>query len=179
MSEERKFKALVAVGKDRPGLVHGISALIHGAGANIEDSRMAVLGGEFAMVLLCSGSAEALARVEQKKDAVGRELGLELGLRDTTAPTGARSPSRQRLEVSGFDRPGIVDAVTRVLASRDVNVESLESSVRHQPLTGTQIFVLEAELTLPAAISLAELRAELEQVCEREELELLLQALEG
>jgi glycine cleavage system transcriptional repressor len=177
MSEERRFKALVAVGKDRPGLVHGISALIHSAGANIEDSRMAVLGGEFAMVLLCSGSAEQLARVEERKALVGEKLGLELSLRDTTAPTSVRSPSRQRLQVSGFDRPGIVDAVTRVLASREVNVESLQSSISHQPLSGTQIFVLEAEITVPAASPLAELRTELEEVCEREQLELELEPL--
>jgi glycine cleavage system transcriptional repressor len=171
MSETRQFKALVAVGKDRPGLVHGISALIHGAGANIEDSRMAVLGGEFAMVLLCSGSAEALARVEQKKDAVGRELGLELSLRDTTAPEPERGADRHRLEVSGLDRPGIVDAVTRVLAKREVNVESLDTMLRHQPLSGTEVFVMVAELRLPGAVSAVELRAELDHVCEAEQLD--------
>jgi glycine cleavage system transcriptional repressor len=91
--------------------VHGISALIHGAGANLEDSRMAVLGGEFAMVLLCSGSAAELARLEAQKDAVGRKLGLELSLRDTTSPA-SRASERIRVQVSGLDRPGIVDAVT-------------------------------------------------------------------
>lgn len=172
MSETRQFKALVAVGKDRPGLVHGISALIHGAGANIEDSRMAVLGGEFAMVLLCSGSPEALARVEQKQEAAGRELGLELSLRDTTAPALSRASERHRIEVSGLDRPGIVDAVTRVLARRDVNVESLDTMLRHQPLSGTEVFVMVAEVRLPAGVSPVELRTELREVCEAEQLEL-------
>ncbi len=174
MSEERQFKALVAVGKDRPGLVHGISALIHGAGANLEDSRMAVLGGEFAMVLLCSGSAAALARLEAQKTAVGRELGLDLSLRDTTGPA-PRASERQRVQVSGLDRPGIVDAVTRVLAHRAVNVESLESRIEHQPLTGTQMFVLETEIRLPPTLSVEELRSELERVCESEQLELVLE----
>jgi glycine cleavage system regulatory protein len=34
---------LTAVGRDHPGLVHGLSAMIHEVGANIEDSRMAIL----------------------------------------------------------------------------------------------------------------------------------------
>jgi glycine cleavage system transcriptional repressor len=176
MGGERKFKAMVAVGKDRPGLVHGISTLIHGSGASIEDSRMAVLGGEFAMVLLCSGSAEQLGAIEQRLESSGRELGLELTLRDTTGPS-PRASDRLRLEVSGLDRPGIVDAVSRVLAHRDVNVESLQTELRHQPLTGTAIFVLEAEIRLPQALSRAELEAELEPVCDSEQLELALTPL--
>jgi glycine cleavage system transcriptional repressor len=173
MAGERQFKALVAVGKDRSGLVHGISALIHAAGANLEDSRMAVLGGEFAMVLLCSGNSEQLARLAQQKDAAGRELGLELSLRDTTGPAMPAS-ERLRLEVSGLDRPGIVDTVSRVLAHRHVNVESMQTELRHQPLTGTAIFVLEAEIRIPPEISQAELEAELAPVCESEQLELSL-----
>jgi glycine cleavage system transcriptional repressor len=176
MAGERQFKALVAVGKDRPGLVHGISALIHGAGANLEDSRMAVLGGEFAMLLLCSGNREQLARLEQQKDDVGRKLGLELSLRDTVSPS-ERAKDRARLEVSGLDRPGIVDAVSRVLAHRDVNVESLQTELRHQPLTGTAIFVLEAEIRLPATLSRSELEAELAPVCDSEQLELSIEPI--
>lgn len=177
MSEERQFKALVAVGKDRPGLVHGISALIHGAGASIVDSRMAVLGGEFAMVLLYCGTAEALRKVEERQAEVGRELGLELSSRDTSAPDAARAGRRHRLEVSGLDRPGIVDAITRVLARRDVNVETLDTHVVHQPLSGTEIFVLVAEIRSPPTSSLPELRAELERVCDEEQLELSLEPL--
>ena len=169
---QRQFKALVAVGKDRPGLVHGISALIHGAGANLEDSRMAVLGGEFAMVLLYSGTSEQVASVAERQSAVGRELGLTLTIHDTTAPDAARRSGRHRLEVSGLDRPGIVDAVTRVLARRDVSVETLDTRVENQPLTGTESFVLEAEIRIPPSLSLAELRGELDRVCAEEQLEI-------
>jgi glycine cleavage system transcriptional repressor len=174
MSEARQFKALVAVGEDRPGLVHGISSLIHGAGASIEDSRMAVLGGEFAIILLVSGTAEALARLEQKQAQSARELGLDISLRRTSEP--ARASARHTLRVRGFDRPGIALAVTRVLAGAGVNVESLESRIEHQPLTGTAMFVLEAELRLPAGLSSAELEAALQRVSGEEELELELGA---
>jgi glycine cleavage system transcriptional repressor len=175
MTQQRQFKALVAVGKDRPGLVHGISALIHGAGASIEDSRMAVLGGEFAMVLLYSGAPEALARVQERQAEVGRALELELSVRDTSEP--ARAAARHRLIVRGLDRPGIVDAIARVLAAREVNVESLDTRIEHQPLTGTQIFVLESEVRLPPALPLDALREELSGVCEEEQLELEVEAV--
>ena len=57
----RQYQVLTAVGRDRPGLVEKISSLLLGAGANLEDSRMAILGGEFALILLFSGTDQAVA----------------------------------------------------------------------------------------------------------------------
>ena len=172
MTSQRQFRVLVAVGPDRPGLVHGISALIHEAGANLEDSRMAVLGGEFAIVLLYSGTETELAAVDQRRGETARRLGLEIFAKQTTRPPEAREETRVRVRVSGLDRPGIVDTVTRVFARRDVNVQTLETGLSHQPLTGTVQFTLDARLTLPAGVTLAELRQELSAVCEEEQLEL-------
>src|SRR5262245_33572039 len=134
MKNDRTFRAFIAVGRDRPGLVHGISARIHRTGANIEDSRMAVLGGEFAMVLLVAGTREQLALLDQLKEEIGRDLALEITTRETTERV--RANVRHRLRVSGLDRPGIVDRVTSVLASRGINVETLDTRLDHQPLTG-------------------------------------------
>ena len=55
MDENRRYMVLTAVGPDRPGLVNHLSSFIREADASIEDSRMAILGGEFAMILLISG----------------------------------------------------------------------------------------------------------------------------
>src|SRR6266481_3460631 len=44
--------AVTAVGADRPGIVAAVSRVLYDIGGNIEDSRMAILGGHFAMVLI-------------------------------------------------------------------------------------------------------------------------------
>ena len=58
--------ALSAIGRDRPGIVAGVSGALLRHGANIEDSRMAILGGHFTMMLIVStpdeGDVEALRR---------------------------------------------------------------------------------------------------------------------
>ncbi len=38
------------IGRDRPGIVNELSETVFGLGVSIEDSRMTVLGGEFAVV---------------------------------------------------------------------------------------------------------------------------------
>jgi len=173
----RRFRVLTAVGPDRAGLVKEISAAIHRAGANLEDSRMAVLGGEFAMLVLFSGAAQELARAEEAARAVASRLALECHFRETEAPGAKRGVLAFELRVTGLDQPGIVEAVTTVLAARGVNVASLETSVVHQPLTGTPTFQLEAVIHVPPDVALSELRRELQRVGDEQNLDLSLDAL--
>lgn len=174
MSSE-SLRVLTAVGADRPGLVSEISSVIHAAGGNIEDSRMAILGGEFALVLLFSGSAEAVDRVAAATRELARRLELDLVIKDTR-----RAERRQlltyRLRASGVDHPGIVEAVMGELARRAVNVASLESRVVNLPLSGTPTFVLEAELHIPPDLAVDQLLGALAAVAERENLEYTFEA---
>ncbi len=173
-TSDKAYLVLTAVGPDRPGLVGEIAAAIHGAGANLEDSRMAILGGEFALLLLLSGSEAAAVAVERGLGPLGEKLGLRL----MTKRTGRGQPRDSlpyRISVSGFDRPGIVSRVSEILARRGVNVASLESHLAYAPLSGTPMFVLEAELQVPSEVALAELRRELSAQCDEENLDLSLE----
>lgn len=169
------YLVVTAVGPDRAGIVSELSGLIHGLGANLEDSRMALLGGEFALLLLVSGSEAVLARVEGRLAESESALGLRL-LAKRTSERSAKGTSPYRIHVSGFDRPGIVQAVTSVLARRGVNLTGLESRLVHAPESGTPLFVLEADLEVPSQLELAELRSELTTKCDEENLEVLLEA---
>src|SRR3954452_21329891 len=48
---------ITAVGPDRPGLVGDLTGHLHAAGANLLDSRMVNLRGQFALVLLMEDPA--------------------------------------------------------------------------------------------------------------------------
>lgn len=171
----RHYQVLTAVGRDRPGLVEKISALLLAAGANLEDSRMAILGGEFALILLFSGSEEAIQSVNKRSPGLAQELNLQI----TLAPTEPRSASGDflpyRLEVGGVDRPGIVARVTAVLAEHRINVATLESRVSYAPLSGTPMFQLEAQLEVPSSTGLAKLRGQLAELCDEENLDFWLE----
>lgn len=163
----QRYVVLTAVGGDRPGLVMDVSRVVFAAGCNLEDSRMAVLAGEFALIVLLSGGADALDKLER---AVAPKLEAGLGLRVTVKPTEPRSPQPERLlrrlELSGADQPGIVHRVSETLAKRNVNVASLESRLTHAAFSGTPLFVLRAELEIPDAVSLTAIRAELDKLAD-------------
>jgi glycine cleavage system transcriptional repressor len=137
---------------------------------------MAILGGEFALILLYSGTGQGMARVDAELPGLEERLQLRIAVRDTTRAASTRSHLPYRIRVSGVDRPGIVARVSHVLAIRGINVESLESRVSPAPHSGTPLFLLRAELQVPSETALSALRAELSQVCDEENLDLLLEA---
>lgn len=173
---DKSYLVLTAVGPDRPGLVNEIAQVVLSAGANLEDSRMAILGGEFALLVLISGPKPALIQIEAEAGKLGDRLGLRILLKSTSAERPARDFLPYRLRVSGVDRPGIVQRVAAVLAKRGVNVASLESRLSYAPLSGTPMFVLEAELQIPSELALSELRRELGSTCDDENLDCVLES---
>lgn len=172
----KRYRVLTAVGTDRPGLVERISSLIHLAGANLEDSRMAILGGEFALILLFTGEQGALDEVERHLQALAQDLGLQVTLRPTQARIAAQDYLPYRLRISGVDRPGIVAQVSALLAQRRINVAALDSRVGYAPLSGTPLFHLQARLQVPAELGLSPLRSALVEWCEEENLDVTLES---
>jgi glycine cleavage system transcriptional repressor len=169
------YLVLTAVGPDRPGLVNDLSSLIRQAGANIEDSRMAVLGGEFAVILLISGPPDAIDRARSIGARIEDGLGLRCILKETSPAHPPSDYLPYRIEVTGADRPGIVQAIAAILASRGINVSSLESRLSYAPFSATPMFVLEADLQVPSKTVLSELRNEIGVTCEDENLDFRLE----
>jgi glycine cleavage system transcriptional repressor len=169
------YVVVTAVGPDRPGLVNGLSSLLGEAGGSIEDSRMAILGGEFAVIMLISGSGGAIERICGIGPQVESELGLRCILKETSPAHPPSDYLPYRIDVSGADRPGIVEAVTAILAGHGINVASLESRLTYAPFSATPLFVLEAELQVPSKIVLAELRSQIAATCEEENLDFRLE----
>lgn len=126
---------------------------------------MAVLAGDFALIVLFSGSAGALERVQRDLKAASEGLKLQMNFREPTPPLSDRAGSRISLEVNGMDQPGIVHRIGGILARLGINVESLESRFKPAAFHGTEMFSLHAELHLPQDFDLDTLQTELDRAC--------------
>ena len=116
---------LSAVGRDRPGLVADLAQLVYDCDANLEDSRMTLLGNEFAAILLCSGTDPEL---EQRLGEGARRLEWENRLKInyliSDAETGERMTRGSTVQVA-------VEIASRemLLASPKVLVEAVERAL--------------------------------------------------
>lgn len=159
---------MTAVGPDRIGLVEKLSESIAQRGCNIEDSKMAVFCGEFALILLLSGQGEDLRAVAASCDALARETGLSIWVK---SPAGRKVPEPSlpyTLVASAMDHPGIVYRISSALSAFGVNIESMETKTYAAPESGTPIFRIEALVSIPAKLNVNTLRARFAEI-QREE----------
>jgi glycine cleavage system transcriptional repressor len=156
---------LFVIGKDRPGIVDDVSTILFEGGANIEDSRMAVMGGCFSVMILFSCIPEQLEVL--KADLKGLEkLGLELSLHRAEDPTDVPRQAMLplKMEVLAMDHPGIVQKVVHLLRQYDVNIESLTTRIAQAPLSGAPIFNLNLEMGVPSEKSIVEVKEALDRL---------------
>jgi len=147
---------LTVLGADRPGLVEAIAQLVADHDANWLESRMAHLAGQFAGILRVeveSARADALTDALRTIDSQGLETLVHLN----PAPAAPSETPLLQLDVMGHDRPGIVRAISRVLAAQGVNVEELSTEASQAANTGQPVFRARAQLRLPAGGSAAAL----------------------
>jgi glycine cleavage system transcriptional repressor len=149
---------LTAIGPDRVGLVQKISEFISHHDCNIEDSKMAVFCGEFAVIALISGEGENLADIGRDYREIETETGLSVSIKRPSARKYAESFLPYRLTASCMDHPGIVYHITAVLSAHSVNIESMETKTFAAPVSGTPIFQLEADLAVPTRTNINQLR---------------------
>ena len=119
---------LTAVGKDRPGMVAGLTGILYTLGCNLEDSAMTRLAGEFAMMLVFSGpSSLTIARLERACAPAAKRLGLALQVRPLKPAerTASSSGTPYLITVYGGDKPGIVFRVSEFLARARVNITNV------------------------------------------------------
>lgn len=174
------YIVLTAVGSDRPGLVDEISSFLTARHINIEDSRMAVLGGEFAVVLLASGAEGIADRLRGEISTLEQNTGLSMQIKDTLAPSQRKiKPSMpHRLTATSMDHPGIVHEITRILHQRNINIESMETRVTSAPLSGAPIFNMKCVINIPVEEKSSAIRRELEKLGDRMDIDIEIEAID-
>lgn len=168
------FVVLTAVGPDRVGIVDDISGLVAETGCNIEESKMAVLGGEFALMMLVSGTQESVDAVARAAPAFGEKLGLSVGCRSTREPRPERGGRPYLLKAVSLDTPGIVHSVTAVIRRHSINIENLETETVPAPWTGAPMFQLSARLVIGPSVALAGFKEDLLRLQKERDLDVVL-----
>jgi len=168
---------LTAVGPDKVGLVQKLTELIARRGCNIEDSKMAVFCGEFAVIVLISGPSDSLAAIARDRQIIETTTGLAISIKTPAIRQAVESLLPFRLTASCLDHPGIVYRLSGLLSGLGINIESMETKTYAAPVSGTPIFRLEARISVPAKTSIATLRSMLAEIQNEENIDIELVAV--
>lgn len=163
---ENNYLVITASGEDKVGLVERLSGRIADSGCNIEESRMAVLGGKFALIMLVSGPWHALSKLETQFSALGQQLGLTI-IHERTQKRERKQPAiPYSVEVVAMDHPGIVRSLAAFFARNGINIEELQTSTYPAPHTGTPMFSVVMTVGIQASVHIPTLRGDFLDYCD-------------
>lgn len=163
----KRYFSITSIGTDRPGIVAGVSEVIYKLGANIEDSSMTILKGQFAMILIVSmddGLDES-----DFKNAFGM-LSETLGLHITVDELeGSQFPAHKApsgtpyvISAIGTDKPGIVHGLAKLLSSKEINITDMNTKVI--PGEDVPVYTMVIEITIPHGLRIDEVEEELSEL---------------
>ncbi len=160
---------ITAVGEDRPGIVAHLAEVFVKNSANMEESRMAILGGEFAVIGLVTVPSEAIDGLNRDLDALKSE-GISVTVRNTRPLSTERFAgyTTYTISVSGADHEGIVHRISMFLRDRAINIQSVETGIVNAPETGSPLFCMSGTVQVPPSISLQELQKNLNAIGDEE-----------
>jgi glycine cleavage system transcriptional repressor len=179
----KRWFALSAIGRDRPGIVADLAELIYECDCNLEDSSMTILGSEFAVLLLLTGEGDDVeARLSAACKRVEWEKRLTVFFRPLEGepvPYGVSHHARTfDLQAVGVDKAGIVARIARCLSNHTVNITQTSTASRPEPGTGTPIYHMHIRMDVPQGVDENALRRELDGVAAALNIDLTLQAVQ-
>jgi glycine cleavage system transcriptional repressor len=151
---------ITAIGRDRPGIVAGVTKVLFELGCNLADCSMTLLRGQFAMIMLLEAPAEITADdLSQALEGPAREFDLSIVVREAS-PAPSTAPARPYVvSLYGADHPGIVYRITDELASRGINVNDLMSRI-----VGEDVYTMVLDVSLPEGVDPGRLADDLQVI---------------
>jgi glycine cleavage system transcriptional repressor len=170
---------LSALGEDKPGIIDELSRCITDSGCNINDSRMTVLGGEFAILLLVDGNWNTIAKFEDQIPALRERLGLSITARRTARKPASKDQLPYGVDVVSLDQPGIVHNLASFFSKRQINIQEMATSTYAAAHTGTPMFSVHLTVDIPASQQISALRDEFMDFCDQLNLDAVMEPVKG
>ena len=174
-SMKQQLLVITCVGRDRPGLVDQLTSVILEAKGNLVDSRMTVLGEDFAILTLVSGNWDTIAKLEDNLADLAEKEDLSITTRRTEEREQKSDAVPYGVDAVCVDSPGIVHNLAEFFASRKINIEELNTNRYAAPHTGTPMFSVHMAIAVPANQHLNTLREEFFSFCDEINLDAVLE----
>ncbi|MDH5435170.1 MAG: glycine cleavage system protein R [Gammaproteobacteria bacterium] len=177
--KKSNYLVISALGADRPGIVNDLSSVILESNCNIVDSRMSMLGGEFAVILMISGNWNDVAKLEDRLPKTQKKLDLVISHKRTEERAKKTGLVPYEVDVISIDRPGIMFQLSNFFSSRNINIEEVNTNSYAAAHTGTPMFATSMIVDLPGDVSVAGLREEFLDFCDEHNMDAAIEAVKG
>jgi len=140
---------------------------------------MTTLGSEFAMLLLVSGNWHTLSRLEQGLEKLSENDDLSISIKQTQEKPPSTDRMPYAVDVVALDQQGIVFNLANFFASRDIEIADVATRSYPAAHTGAQMFSVQMAINVPSTVHVAQLREEFLDVCDRLNLDAILEPVKS
>ncbi len=158
-----EYLVLTAIGADRTGIVSELTKLACECGCNILDSRMAIFGSEFSLIMLLNGNARAINQIELRLPKLANSFELLTMMKRTSGYKKRNLTQHFEVTYAGIDHPGVLKAITAFFAARKIDISSLNSQIDINT-NQTNCHIL---IALTDKVSIEQLESDFLQLCQQ------------
>lgn len=169
------FLVFTALGENSRQVTTRLCEEIRQLGCNIVDSRMAILGDEFTMVAMVSGPWDAIAKIEAHVGKLEKDLGLKITTRRTRSGSPTKGYMPYAIDVVASDQAGMVHEITRFITENDVIIQDFYTNSYKAVYSDTPMFSLHMTINIPTDTSIATLRTDFMDFCDRLNLDAIME----
>jgi len=175
----QNYLVVSALGADRPGIANDLSTIASEHNCNIVDSRMAVLGGEFAVIMMIAGSWSAIAKFEGAMVGLEQKHNLLTMLKRTEMPKNKSNLMPYEVQVVALDTPGIIKDISTFFSEQSINIENLQTDTYKAPHTAAPMLVINMTVNISVNMHIADLRERFTIFCDDLNLDATMEPMKG
>lgn len=120
---------ITALGCNSPGIVHKLIGHVSNCGCNIVDSKLAIFGNEFTLIMLLSGEWNAMIQLESSLPLKSQELDLITMMKRTERHEPISYDHTIEVEITIPDATGIIEKFTLFFTNNNLNLAGLRSEI--------------------------------------------------
>ncbi|ABV87301.1 glycine cleavage system protein R [Shewanella pealeana] len=169
---------VTAMGLDRPGIVSKFARLASECDCDIVDSRMALFGNEFTLIMMLSGSWPSITKIESTLPSLSVELELLTVMKRTSKHTPQNYISNLEVNFSGLDQRGTMKKITQFLADRSLDLAAVKSHAEADA-TGRPTQNISLTINVPEKVDLDKLEIGLNELADELSLECAIERMQG
>jgi glycine cleavage system transcriptional repressor len=154
-------------GREHLELLPQVTQTILNCTCRVTESRYMLIAGQCVLILSLQGDWNNLARLENALNRLSKKLGLSLAAERADSAGEQRDLLPFAAEIIGTNRTEIMQQLTRFCAERRIVVFEMATQSHNTARTGARLCAINLTLGVPAELSLASLREDFLDQCDR------------
>ena len=169
------YLLITALGKPDAAMLEQFTKAIKESGGRIIESRMCALGNEFSILMLLTGTWDAIAKIEDMLPRLESKLSISIRAKRTEPAKHAGNLMPYAIEVVSMDNAGIVHDIVDFFAVNKISIQDMHANTYKAANTGAPMLSLHMTINIPAAKSIATIRTDFMEFCDHQNLDAILE----